>query len=485
MHIDSAPQSINMQIRSPELEISQNDPFQNDALNRKSLAPPLTQFITQASGPFVLAVDGSWGSGKTTFLKMWQVKLTQAGHICLYLNAWKNDFAQDPLIAVVSELSAEIKNCVPSEKDKTSIHQNIEKISKITSSIAKRALPFGLKLATAGILDTQDATSLVEKMTSDFVADIVEDRIKDYEDGKSEIEEFRESLAALVDKVKKIKPDLSAKVVIIIDELDRCRPTYAVQLLERIKHLFEVPGVIFVLGIDRTQLTHSIRSIYGSDFNAQGYLKRFIDLDYRLPEPQPGDYCNYLFKSFGIEDIVLKQQSLDGHRELKYLEFYLGGLMTSANLGLRDQEQIVARLRIILQTIQPNHRVFPVALSLLLFLREWKYSYYESFLSGIIDIEKLLEEFKISLELQQRYHNTFDREDIEAILLLGLEELGFKPVQLVEYHDLCDSPTQADSDSGRRAKKIIDTVNEWRYDAGFKYAKERLELTQNFVMFDD
>jgi hypothetical protein len=126
-----------------------------------------------------------------------------------------------------------------------------------------------------------------------------------------------------------------------------------------------------------------------------------------------------------------------------------------------------------------------VALSLLLFLREWKYSYYESFLSGIIDIEKLLEEFKISLELQQRYHNTFDREDIEAILLLGLEELGFKPVQLVEYHDLCDSPTQADSDSGRRAKKIIDTVNEWRYDAGFKYAKERLELTQNFVMFDD
>jgi hypothetical protein len=90
-----------MQIRSSDLEIPKDDPFENDCLNRRELESPLTEFINQALGPFVLAIDGSWGPGKTIFLKMWQVKLDENGHLCLYLNAWKNDFVQDPLIAVV------------------------------------------------------------------------------------------------------------------------------------------------------------------------------------------------------------------------------------------------------------------------------------------------------------------------------------------------------------------------------------------------
>jgi hypothetical protein len=102
-----------MLIRQIDLEVPVDDPFQNDALNRKELEPPLTQFITQASGPFVLALDGSWGSGKTTFLRMWQVELTEIGHACLYLNAWKTDFTQEPLVAVVGELSNAIASFAP------------------------------------------------------------------------------------------------------------------------------------------------------------------------------------------------------------------------------------------------------------------------------------------------------------------------------------------------------------------------------------
>jgi ABC-type sulfate/molybdate transport systems ATPase subunit len=106
-----------MLIRQSELEIPENDPFQYDALGRKELEPPLTQFINQALSPFTLALDGSWGSGKTTFLKMWKLKLQDAGHICLYLNAWENDFIQEPLVAVVGELSQAIKDLEPETKD--------------------------------------------------------------------------------------------------------------------------------------------------------------------------------------------------------------------------------------------------------------------------------------------------------------------------------------------------------------------------------
>jgi hypothetical protein len=74
--------------------------------------------------------------------------------------------------------------------------------------------------------------------------------------------------------------------------------------LEQVKHLFDASGVVFILGIDRSQLNHSIRSLYGSEFDATGYLRRFIDLDYRLPEPEVGDYCAYLFEVFDINELI-------------------------------------------------------------------------------------------------------------------------------------------------------------------------------------
>ena len=219
-----------MQIRSSDLEIPTDDPFKNDCLGRRELEPPLTLFVTQAVGPFVLAVDGSWGSGKTTFLKMWQVKLDKAGHLCLYLNAWKTDFVRDPLVAVVGELSIAIRN---PRLDNDNVRRTTEKVEKAAKLIFKRLIPTVVKLATHGVVDIDNAS---EKVLSDFTGETAQDLIKDYNKGKSDIEEFRENLSFLVAAIQEPNQD-SVKIVIVIDELDRYRPTYAVQLLERIKHL--------------------------------------------------------------------------------------------------------------------------------------------------------------------------------------------------------------------------------------------------------
>ena len=72
----------------------------------------------------------------------------------------------------------------------------------------------------------------------------------------------------------------------MIDELDRCRPPYAVELLEVAKHLFSVDYIVFVLAVNRPELAHSIRDLYGSGFDAAGYLRRFFDIDFRLPDPE-------------------------------------------------------------------------------------------------------------------------------------------------------------------------------------------------------
>ena len=86
-------------------------------------------------------------------------------------------------------------------------------------------------------------------------------------------------------------------MVFFVDELDRCRPTYAVELLERIKHLFEVDNIVFVLALSTGQLESSIRSLYGDGLDAPGYLRRFIDLEYPLREPAADVYSRTLFEA--------------------------------------------------------------------------------------------------------------------------------------------------------------------------------------------
>jgi hypothetical protein len=457
----------------------------NDALGRKEIEPPLTQLVTQALGSFVLALDGSWGSGKTTFLQMWQVRLKEKGHACLYLNAWKNDFAQEPLVAVVSELSRAIEDFAPKDQEGDALRQKMKKARKLAESIAKRAIPVAAKLVTFGALDTE---GMVEKVISDLAADIAQDRIKEYENGKSEIEEFRKALVDLTDEVAKLNPEASAKVVVIIDELDRCRPTYAVQLLERIKHLFDVPGVVFVLGIDRTQLHHSIRALYGSGFDAFGYLRRFIDLDYRIPEPKTGNYCSFLFKRFGIEDLVLRRPSQERQSELENLQSFLGYLMSASRMSLREQEQTVARLRVVLQTIPKEQHLYEIALSILLFLREWDHSTYTAFFGGNMPIEEVLskiENLPCTKEASNAYRDVADDYVIEAYLLAGADELALKSAHLERYQALYKS-REIPADTDEKVARILELFiyikpSLRRGGAGFKATQQRLALTNHFV----
>ncbi|BBC26293.1 P-loop NTPase fold protein [Pseudanabaena sp. ABRG5-3] len=486
-----------MQIRHTKLEIPQDDPFKNDALGRKDIEPPLTQFVSQATGSFVLALDASWGSGKTTFLEMWQVKLKQAGHICIHLNAWQNDFVPDPLIAIVGELKKAIEDYASQSGEASIIiSEQMKKNRRIVDSLLKRLLPLGVKIATHGLIDIEPA---IEKGFADAASSAAEDLIENYEKGKAEIKEFRKSLADLASQVASLNP--SAKVVIIIDELDRCRPTYAIELLERVKHLFDASGVVFILGIDRSQLNHSIRSLYGSEFDATGYLRRFIDLDYRLPEPQVGNYCNYLFKSFGIEDLISKRKFSNSiQKDTEDLKVYLGGLMSASKMSLREQEQTVSRLRVILQTIPVNERIYPIMLSILVFLRECNSSLGIDVTGGEIDSDKVEKLISMICEMPnikqvKESSENFDADEIEAHLLAVLDELNLNPDRLKDYKRLSGYNLPSLDDESmrtpevRKARKIRTSVenlrNQGDHCTGFQITVDRLKLTNHFVLYDN
>jgi hypothetical protein len=432
---------------------------------------------------------------------MWQVKLKQAGHICIYLNAWQNDFVPDPLIAIVGELKKAIEDYASQSGEASIIiSEQMKKNKKFFDLFLKHIVPLSVKIATHGLINIEPA---IGKLIADTASSGAEALIENYEKGKSEIKEFRKALGDLASQVASLNP--SSKVVIIIDELDRCRPTYAIELLERMKHLFDASGVVFILGIDRSQLNHSIRSLYGSEFDATGYLRRFIDLDYRLPEPQVGNYCNYLFKSFGIEDLMSKRKfSKSIQDDTKDLKAYLGGLMSASKMSLREQEQTVSRLRVILQTIPVNDHIFPILLSVLLFLREYNNLLDKQLGRGVtegeIDSDKvdklisMINEMPNFKQVKESSKN-FDADVIESHLLAVLEELELNSPRFQKYKSISGDNKQSLDDEStrtpqvRKARKIRTRVENIRNQGdgctGFQITVDRLKLTDHFVLYDD
>ena len=281
------------------IEIPQSTPFQYDLLEREKSAKVLTQFVSRLEEPFVLAIDSPWGSGKTTFLKMWLQSLQNEGFPCLYFNAWQNDFSDSPLVSLIGEIGEAIKELGLAKDQEKAARQVFEKAKKTGAVLAKAALPAAIKIATAGLLDL---SSLKAEDIAKLAEDLAKQQIEKYQADKKTIGHFEKELTELVSVLRQKSVDETTKpIVFVIDELDRCRPPYAVELLEKIKHLFSVDGLIFVLAIDRQQLGESVRCLYGHGLDADNYLRRFIDLEYRLPTPKIEQFVEAQFARFGLE----------------------------------------------------------------------------------------------------------------------------------------------------------------------------------------
>jgi KAP family P-loop domain len=279
-----------MLIRATDLpDPPAGDPFLHDKLDRKQYAEPLTQLVENTPDPFVLAVDGGWGTGKTSFLRMWCRHLEDRGHRCLYFSAWKNDFAVDPLAALVAELSADL------EKDSSPLSDRSQKIlaelKKVANVLSRRFASAAIASSLYSLWSSRSPNEPDEHQQalenfSNSAGEVVSDAVGSYLAGRRDLEKFRSLLSDLVAELADQDPKGSPrKVVLFVDELDRCRPLYALELLERVKHLFDVSGVAFVLGLDLDQLAHGVRAVNGGSFDAPGYLRRFIDHRQRLADP--------------------------------------------------------------------------------------------------------------------------------------------------------------------------------------------------------
>ena len=123
---------------------------------------------------------------------------------------------------------------------------------------------------------------------------------KDYAQCVATREELKSALTKLGEEVK---GKTHKPLLVIVDELDRCRPTYAIELLERIKHLFCIENIVFILGIDKEQLGKSIAAVYG-DINVEWYLHRFVDVEMGLPDATKDIFIERLIGRLKLEDCL-------------------------------------------------------------------------------------------------------------------------------------------------------------------------------------
>ncbi len=450
-----------MLIRTRDIEIPTKEPFKFDILSRSEIEPILTNLVKSGQGQFCLAINSPWGTGKTTFLKMWQTVLQQQDSICLYLNAWEVDYSTDPLIPIISKLSQEI-----SLQRNSDFQSKVDKLKKIGGSIARKSIPAIIKHITLGVID---ASEISETILSTIASNAAEDRIKAYEDSLLELSTFRDVLTSLSTEVSL----QDNKLVIVVDELDRCRPLFAIQLLERIKHLFNVDGVVFVLGMHLEELSHSIKAVYGRDFDATGYLRRFIDFEYRLPIADSEVFCDHLMTTFEVFDgrrqntMILKQD----------LVSLISGFFKIAQFSLRQQQQFIARLGVVSRTIPQNAKVYEVPLAILLFLKFEFPSKFELLKTSKITYEDAL----TTLENKPGYSELDQhlRDIVEAYLLIGHSESGRTSNRLKMHQKR--SKNQTDSKS-----RVLNIYNGIEGDNARMYkifggSIDIIELTSNFV----
>ena len=395
-----------MAIKHKDIEIIENDPFQHCKLGREKYATVLTKIIDIFPEGFVLAINNEWGTGKTTFVKMWRQMLINDSFNTLYFNAWENDFETDTLTAIL----AEIKKVLP-EKANNSFDSVLAK----GAILSKKILPaFAKQFAKKHF--GEELADVIEKATEGS-AEIMKDEIDDYLKRQKGIKEFRDALIISLQNGDNPKP-----LIFIIDELDRCRPNYAVEFLEKIKHFFNVSGIVFVLSIDKIQLGNAVRGVYGSEkLNSDEYLRRFIDVEYSIPNPKPLDFCTYLYDYYSFNEFINHQfriNTLAFHDERESFIQFAATLFYQNNFTLRQQEKFFAQARLALRCFEYNNYLFPPVFLTLIHIYTYQREVYIKIRSTQYSLQEFVNEVEKILPRENAKDFNKTLMTTEALLLL-------------------------------------------------------------------
>lgn len=412
--------------------------FLNDRIGRNNDLCYFISLLDSIEGAFSIALDGNWGSGKTFFVKQAEMILSARNEfykrgefsdckeqimntyltynsrigmdesketiVPIYYDSWKYDNENDPVLSIVYEIISTLDNEYDFEKE----FDEGKAFGEIVKAFTKI-----------------DITAL--KTIDDFK------EIKSSRNIKDRIDSFLSNILA----------ERGDKLVVFIDEIDRCKPTYAIKLMERIKHYFEHENIIFVFSTNLEELQHSVKAIYGSDFSAFRYLDRFFDLKIPMPKLEYDRYYDYILggKSEAFFDIICKSIIENYHFELRDQVRFLQTLK-STSFNIAKNKDLYNEYSLCL------HFLSPIMIALYIY----DYDTYKSFIDGenIKPLEDLVQnprlfkmffkyycninvsyeevekgEFEVEIEGQKKTSKDFLNEIYKAIFPINKKIYGY------------------------------------------------------------
>ena len=449
---------MNIRIQPRDIEVLAGDPFEHDLLGRKESIEALTNVISSLDGPCVMAVDAGWGMGKTTFLKMWAQHLRNERFPVVEFNAWETDFAQDPFVALYSEITGGLSG-LPGASGR------IDEL-RAAAGVVFRALPAAAaRVAVAAV--PYAGSQLVDEL-SPRPPTAREAVAESYQEAKTALRDFREQLGQIATAIA--QENDNAPLVVMIDELDRCRPTYAIELLEAAKHLFSVDHIVFVVCLDRAQLAHSVKAVYGASFDADGYLRRFFDIDYRLQSSDRAAFVSTKLDSMGVTEFLGRTGGISRHFQQDSTQSLISKYLALSDISLRDILQAIHRLGLVLASLPEEELGCARTLAILLLLRAADANAYESLWNGNATDEIATRDLFVRGELHQ-LRDTTDGVLLEATIIAALivaqanqhDRMNYANFPLLRRYeaeiDTDEAAGEQASPSAMRAHWIVDAVD--------------------------
>ena len=414
--IDAAPVR-GLRLPRPELEATPEDPFVQDKLNRQPHVKALCHWIEVWGGHPVVMIDAGWGAGKTAFMTMCHAYLKSRDRQVVAYNAWRASYTQQPLFDLVAAVATQLPG-----PHTEAMAKSAAKVSSVRSIWAE-----------VRSSDTTEPVDLSELPAETYRA----------------VAEFQEKLKVVT--VAAVGP-----LVVLIDELDRCRPTYAVETLEVVRHLFTVDGVVVVVAANRKQLVEAVKGMYGEGFGADRYLDRFVDLSTPLRTPDRDTRAPFL-TGLASETGLATQSVSD-----KWCQSVLDMVAGLPSFELRDAEHAAHLAAVTLSSNPPPHverALWERYVLALVLLRIADKKAYSQFVGGDIDSFTAVGAINGATPPNPggqllRVYTLRDRRGLDPHRLGG-EPVGYRPVSIKPLHEQVPA---RNGEQGRRSQARMGTL---------------------------
>jgi hypothetical protein len=404
-------------IKLPEPEIPEDGFTRCDPFSRKSTAETLWNISKLADDGLIVALDAPWGFGKSFFLRQFKKYVATQGSACIVFDAFKNDLSDDAFSSIAGELLRELQ-ALKNKPEKT-----IDKLKSMGAKVGRFAAKGGARLAlgyaTAGLLNYASIASFLKNNDQDNALEkgivdiseaatdgVLKAAFSAHADSAENVTSLREILNECVQALQlENSEENEPHLFFIIDELDRCRPSFAIDTIEVVKHLYSAENITFIISADFDQLRASVKQCYGQDIDAHKYLHKFFDILVNFPVKTNQDISIYsAYKSKVISYFDESELTING---VDYVLDSFVHMAESRHISIREFQRMCQYL--IISIANGGHfTTFPPVIAALCATKVLNPALYQKLISKRGSVQELIEFFSLD-------ENSEDRESLYLI----------------------------------------------------------------------